>query len=84
VRLVLGAEAPRSLALSVDDGRPRPAIALDEASRLLRRARDRDPEVRELGVILLKLCVGDRLALARQSPRCPDVHEHRLSSEVRE
>ena len=32
VRLVLGAEAPRALALSVDDRRPRPAVALDEAA----------------------------------------------------
>jgi len=32
-------------------------------------------------VILLELCVGDRLALAGASPRRPDVHEYLLAAE---
>jgi hypothetical protein len=82
VRLVVGAELPRALALRVDDRRPRPAELLDERATLLRRVGDVDPEVRDLGMTLLELCVGDRLASARASPRGPDVDEHGAPAEV--
>jgi hypothetical protein len=84
VRLVVGAELPRTLPLRVVDRRPRPAELLDERATLLRRVGDVDPEVRDLGMTLLEFCVGDRLAPARASPRRPDVHEHGASAEVRE
>jgi len=68
VRLVVGAELAGADALGVGDGRPAPAIPLDERTTLVRSVSDVEAEKRELGMILLEVCVGDRLALARASP----------------
>jgi len=57
-------------------------VPLDEGAALVRRVGDVEAEKCELRVILLELCVGDRLALAGASPRRPDVHEHWLPPEV--
>jgi len=84
MRLVVGAELPRALALRVLDRGPRPPVALDERASFVGRVGDVDPEVGELRVTLLKLCVGDRLALAGASPRRPHVDEDRAAAEVRE
>jgi hypothetical protein len=84
VRLVVRAERAGAFASRVRDRRPRPAVALDERAPLLRRVRDVDPEIGVLRVRLLELGVGDRLAVARASPRRPDVDEHRPAAEVRE
>jgi hypothetical protein len=84
VRLVVRAELPGALPLGILDRWPRPAVALDERATFFSGVGDVDAEVRELGMILLELCVGDRLALARASPGRPDVHEHGASPVVRE
>jgi hypothetical protein len=84
VRLVRGAESLRTRAIRVAELRPRPSVSLDERFRVVRGVGDIQPEVRDLGVALDEFCVGDRLALARASPRRPDVDEHRSPSEVGE
>jgi hypothetical protein len=78
VGLVVGSELAGAHAIGIGDGRPAPAVPLDERATLLRRVSDVETEKRDLGVILLELCVGDRLALAGASPRRPDVDEHLL------
>ncbi len=84
MRLVRGAQAPGALSLRVLDRVPGPAVAVDERPRLVGSVGDVDADVRDLGIRLLEVCVGDRLALARASPRRPDVDEHRPSAEVGE
>jgi hypothetical protein len=84
VGLVVGSELAGAHAIGIGDGRPAPAVPLDERATLLRRVSDVETEKRDLGVILLELCVGDRLALAGASPRGPDVHEHRPARETRQ
>jgi hypothetical protein len=81
VRLIFGAEAAGTYPLGVSDGRPGPAEPLDEGSCLVSGVGDVQPDVRELRVLLLKLGIGDRLALARSSPRRPHVHEHGSAAE---
>jgi hypothetical protein len=84
MRLIVGAQPPGALAQWILDRRPGPAVAVDERPSLVDRVGYVDPEVRQLGVILLELCVGDRLALARASPGRPDVHEHGPAPEAGE
>jgi hypothetical protein len=68
VRLVVGAECAGAFSFWILDGRPTPAVAIGERLGLVRSVRDVDAKVRELRILLLELCVGDRLALARASP----------------
>ena len=82
--LVRGTQAPGALSLRVLDRVPGPAVAVDESPGLVGSVGNVDPEVGDLGIRLLEVCVGDRLALARASPRRPDVDEHRPSAEVGE
>jgi hypothetical protein len=69
VRLVVGSELARSLPQRIVDRRPRPPVLLDERAALVRSVGDVESDVLDLGMALLELCVGDRLALARASPR---------------
>ncbi len=84
VRLVLGPERACPPALRIEERRPVPAVPAHERARVVEGAGDADAEVRELRMLLLEVCVGDRLALARASPRCPDVHEQRATAVVRQ
>ena len=81
MRLICRAELPRALALGIGDGRPAPAVLLDERATLLLRVSDVEPEKRELGMVLLERCEGDRPALAGASPGRPDVDEHLRSAQ---
>jgi hypothetical protein len=81
VRLVVGAELAGADALGIGDGRPTPAVPLDECSAFVGSVGDVEAEKRELGMIPLELCVGDRLALTGASPRRPDVYKHLLPVE---
>jgi len=76
VRLIVRAERPGTVTLRILDRRPRPPVLLQKDARLVRCIGDVDPEVGELGMLLLKLGIGDRLALTRASPGRPDVDEH--------
>ena len=82
VRLVRRTERPRAVAIRIGNRRPAPTVALDEISALLWGVRNIEPEKRELRMIAVKLCVGDRLALAGASPRRPDVYEHLSTPEL--
>jgi hypothetical protein len=84
VRLVRGAESLRARAIRILELSPRPAVSLHERLGLVGRVRDVQAEVRDLGVALDELCVGDRLALAGASPRRPDVDQDGSSAEVGE
>jgi len=84
VRLVGRPEAPRKGAVGIGDRRPRPLVPFDEVAAFVRRVRDIEAEKGELSVIALELGVGDRLALARASPRRPDVHEDLPTAKVGE
>ncbi len=75
VGLVRRPEPPRAVAIRVGDRRPAPAIPLDERAPFFWGVCDVETEKRQLRMTLLELGVGDRLALARASPRRPDVHE---------
>jgi hypothetical protein len=77
VRLVVGSQRAGAVPLWILDRGPVPVVALDERLPLGRSVRDVDAEVRDLRMLLLERCVGDRLALAGASPRRPDVDEHR-------
>ncbi len=84
VRLVLRTEGACPHPSRIVDGRPVPVVPLDERTCLVSRAGDVDPEKRDLRMLLLESCVGDRLALTDASPRRPDVDEDSAASEVRE
>ena len=84
MRLVVGSQGASAVPLWILDRGPVPAEALDEFLSFVRSVGDVDAEVRDLRVLLLERCVGDRLALARASPRGPDVDEHRSTSVVGE
>ena len=80
--LVVGTEPSRPCPLGILDRGPGPSVALDEGAPLFGRVGDIDAEVVDLRVILFELCVGDRLALTRASPRRPHVDQHRSAPEV--
>lgn len=84
VGLVVGSQRAGACPLRILDRGPGPAVALDECFPLVTSVGDVQAEVGDLRVLLLELCVGDRLALAGASPRRPDVDEHRSTPVVGE
>jgi hypothetical protein len=68
VRLIGGTERTGAVSLRILDRRPGPPVALDERLRLICSVRDVDAEIGDVRVVLLEVCVGDRLALAGASP----------------
>src|ERR671910_3345281 len=60
VRLIGRTELPRARPIGILHRLPRPLVARDVRSGFVRRVRDVDPDVRELGMSLDELCVGDR------------------------
>jgi hypothetical protein len=83
-RLVIRADRLREPSLRVDDRWPGPPVAPDELTRAIRRIGGVQAEVREPRMILGELRVGTRLAAAGQSPRRPDVDEHRPPAKLLE
>jgi hypothetical protein len=84
VRLVFGSDRAGAFTSRIEDLGPVPAVPTDERARVVEPARDADPEIPELRMLPLELCVGDRLALARASPSGPDIDEERSPAEVDE
>ena len=84
VWLVVGADRTGQRALGIVDLGPAPAVSLEEVAGRVRSVRDVQADVLVLRVGVDERCVGDRLAIAGESPRRPDVDEDRRAPEVGE